>query len=174
MKDKTERNQSHSIGSERVTDSEPGFRFSGSESELKDRIRQIVGNEPVAAFARRCGFSETLVRKYLRGSVPSSDNLAKMADVSGVTVDWLATGRGVRTRSELLALQRQRGPEGLLPSDHPHAKRWAKLIALVEQIDEPDRRDAMLAELFARAQEAADIAALRQEVAALRASSKRA
>jgi len=172
MPDKRVSDQSVAYASERLTESEHQFRFEAGKSELRDRVREVIGDEPVAAFARKCGFSETLVRKYLRGSLPSSENLTTIARVAGVTIDWLATGKGIRTRAELVALQRIRGADGLLPAEHPHARRWAKLIELVEQIDDPERRDAMVADLFARAQEASDIAALRKTVAELRAAAK--
>lgn len=174
MRDKSVTDHGHGCESEHRTESEHQFRFQRAESELRERVREIVGAESVAAFARRCGFSETLVRKYLRGSLPSSANLTKMATVAGVTVDWLATGQGVRTRAELLALQRKPSAGGLLPPDHPHARRWAKLIELVEQIDDAERRDEMIAELFARAQEVSELAALRRAVAEIRAATKTA
>ncbi|MFZ5510870.1 helix-turn-helix domain-containing protein [Thermomonas sp.] len=167
MSQKSKSNQCHSSESEPTVSSDSQFRFSTQESELKDRIRAIIGSDSIAAFARRCGFDETLVRKYLKGSQPSARNLAIMAHVAGVTIDWLATGQGVRTRSELLALQRGQAADGLLPPDHPHARRWARLIELVEQEPDPDRRDAILADLYARAQEAAELAQLRRVVQAL-------
>ncbi len=110
---------------------------------------------------------ETLIRKYLRGSQPSAKNLAVIARVAGVTTDWLATGEGVRTRAELAALQRGRGAEGLLPPDHPHARRWAALIQLVEEEPDEARRDSILSDLLTRAQEAAELAQLRRAVLAL-------
>lgn len=178
MHNKIDSDQIDKIESDGTSESDQQVRFRSGESDLTagfvERLHSAIGDEPVAAFARRCGISESVIRHYFTGKKPTLDRFAAMAKAAGVSVDWLATGQGVRTRAELLALQRQRGADGLLPPDHPHARRWAKLIELVEQIDDPDRRDAMVADLFARAQEAADIAALRQALAELRAAAKRA
>lgn len=120
--------------------------------DLIDRIRAAIGDEPVAAFARRCGFGESLLRKYLQGSEPSASNLAKIADAAGVTVDWLATGRGPRTRAELLNKQEnQRDSASLDALAGPHARRWAKLIELVESAPTPEEAEAIIDEFFARA-----------------------
>ena len=64
-----------------------------ADTELKVRIREIIGDEAGAAFARRCGFPESLLRKYLNGSQPSVRNLVVMARAAGVSVEWLATGK---------------------------------------------------------------------------------
>lgn len=142
--------------------------------DLIDRIRAAIGDEPVAAFARRCGFGESLLRKYLQGSEPSASNLAKIADAAGVTVDWLATGRGPRTRAELLNKQEnQRDSASLDALAGPHARRWAKLIELVETAPTPEEAEALLDDLFARAREKAELAALRRAVAELTAAHKK-
>ena len=67
---------------------------------LKKRIIETVGDSKVSWFARECGFGESLLRKYLAGSQPNTLNLVAIARVGGVTVDWLATGRGPKTRAE--------------------------------------------------------------------------
>lgn len=64
------------------------------ESELAERLREVIGDEPGAAFARRAGVGESLLRTYLRGSIPGADKLVQLADAAGVNVDWLASGRG--------------------------------------------------------------------------------
>lgn len=57
------------------------------------RLIHMIGDEPVSSFARRCGMPESSLRKYLTGSLPNSDNLVKMADTGGKSVEWLASGR---------------------------------------------------------------------------------
>lgn len=139
--------------------------------DLIDRIRAAIGDEPVAAFARRCGFGESLLRKYLQGSEPSASNLAKIADAAGVTVDWLATGRGPRTRAELLKTEeKQRDSASLDALAGPHARRWAKIIELVESAPSPEEAEALLNEFLARAREKTELAELRQAVRDLTAS----
>lgn len=61
---------------------------------LAGRIALLVGNASVNAFASRCGFSESLLRKYLAGSIPGADKLVAMARAAGMSVEWLATGEG--------------------------------------------------------------------------------
>lgn len=137
---------------------------------LSERIRLAIGDEPVAAFARRCGFGESLLRKYLQGSEPSATNLAKIADAAGVTVDWLATGRGPRTRAEAISSADQRDSASLDALAGRHARRWAKIIELVESAPNPEEAEALLNEFLARAREKTELAELRQAVRDLTAS----
>lgn len=59
------------------------------------RVEALVGERSVRAFARDCGVTDSAVRKYIAGeSEPSRERLVKMADAAGVSVEWLATGRG--------------------------------------------------------------------------------
>lgn len=142
---------------------------------LSERIRLAIGDEPVAAFARRCGFGESLLRKYLQGSEPSATNLAKIADAAGVTVDWLATGRGPRTRAEAREAAQNQGDSASLDAlAGRHARRWAKIIELVESAPSPEEAEAILDELFARARQQAELADIRQAVRELTAKQKRA
>lgn len=50
--------------------------------------------ESVHAFSKKAGISDTMMRKYLAGSVPGLENLLQIADAAGVTLDWLAAERG--------------------------------------------------------------------------------
>lgn len=87
-------------------DPETAGPIRSSESDaITVRVVEVVGNEPVAAFARRCGLGESILRKYIAGSVPRADYLSRIADAGAVTVDWLATGRPPKTRAELRAMQ---------------------------------------------------------------------
>lgn len=63
-------------------------------STLAGRIAITVGGMSGLAFAKKCGFSDSLLRKYLEGSIPGADKLVLIADAGGVSVEWLATGRG--------------------------------------------------------------------------------
>ncbi|MEY4413430.1 MAG: hypothetical protein RIQ53_723 [Pseudomonadota bacterium] len=70
-----------------------------TESDVATRLREVMGDEPHAAFARRCGVGETTLRKYLAGADPSTSRLVAMADAARVNLEWLATGRGPKVRS---------------------------------------------------------------------------
>lgn len=65
---------------------------------MAGRIRDLIGDESHASFARRCGVGETTLRKYLGGADPSTARLVAMADANNVSIEWLATGRGSRKR----------------------------------------------------------------------------
>lgn len=74
----------------------------GQTDAFSERIKQLVGHESVRKFAKRCGISETALRKYLSGeSLPVLDKLIAMANASDVSVEWLATGEGSKERGRL-------------------------------------------------------------------------
>ena len=74
-------------------------RFLRTENELKDRLREAIGDESQASFARRAGVAESVFRKYLAGAQPSTDRLVAIADAAGVNIAWLAAGRGPKKGS---------------------------------------------------------------------------
>jgi transcriptional regulator with XRE-family HTH domain len=68
------------------------------KTDLATRLREAIGDEPVAAFGRRCGLNESTLRKYFSGTSPSTENLVAIADAANVSIEWLATGRGPKQR----------------------------------------------------------------------------
>lgn len=74
-----------------------------TEETLADRLHTIIGSESVASFARRSSVGESLLRKYLNGALPNSNNLVLLADAAGCHVDWLASGRPPIMRIDLSA-----------------------------------------------------------------------
>jgi phage repressor protein C with HTH and peptisase S24 domain len=73
-----------------------------SESEVfGDRLRNIIGMESNRTFAKRCSISDGLLGAYIRGEkTPGMDKLVTIANAGGVSVDWLATGRGPKSPRE--------------------------------------------------------------------------
>lgn len=70
------------------------------------RLLDVIGGESVSSFSRRCGIKESVIRSYINdGRAPSVFTAAVIADAGGVLVDWLASGRGPKTRADLKALQ---------------------------------------------------------------------
>ncbi|MBW7863066.1 MAG: helix-turn-helix domain-containing protein [Candidatus Hydrogenedens sp.] len=61
---------------------------------FSERLAELIGSEPVATFAKRCGVPESNIRTYLQGKRPRVDRLVLIADGAGVSLEWLATGRG--------------------------------------------------------------------------------
>ncbi|EOG2833199.1 helix-turn-helix domain-containing protein [Salmonella enterica] len=62
-------------------------------NSFSKRLREGIGNESVRSFAKRCGLSDTAIRAYLSGkSLPTIDNLATIASITGRSVSWLIYG----------------------------------------------------------------------------------
>ncbi|EXI82131.1 MAG: helix-turn-helix protein [Candidatus Accumulibacter appositus] len=73
-------------------------------SALAARLKAVIGEESVSSFARRCGMAESVLRTYLRdGRMPPLDRALAIAAAAGVSVDWLATGRGARAFAQVTA-----------------------------------------------------------------------
>ncbi|MEW6416194.1 MAG: helix-turn-helix transcriptional regulator, partial [Pseudomonadota bacterium] len=81
------------------------FVFSDKENEMvAKRIREVIGDQFVSAFARKCGISEAVIRTYINdGRMPPLNKAASIASAGGVTVDWLATGREPKYRRDVVA-----------------------------------------------------------------------
>jgi len=138
------------------------------ESDFPARLKECIGDESVASFARRCGFSEGLIRAYLKAQKrPGMERIVRIAEVAGVTLDWLATGLGPRRRADA---QPRASIEDLAGQ---HARRWEKIITLIEGIEDESAHVAAIEELFTRAQSSAEIADLRQAVKALTEAQKK-
>ena len=60
--------------------------------QLKDRIKIAIGSESINSFAKKCGFSESLLRNYISGTMPGFDKAAIIAKTAGVSLDWLWFG----------------------------------------------------------------------------------
>ena len=73
---------------------------SWSSTLFAARLKQIIGENSVSQFAKKCGFAESMLRKYLLGSsVPGADKLVRMAQAAGVSLRWLATGEGTQSHA---------------------------------------------------------------------------
>jgi phage repressor protein C with HTH and peptisase S24 domain len=76
--------------------------FSGSlscsapelERDIALRIAALQGDMSVRAFALKCNITDSLMRKYLAGSMPGVDKLVQIAKANDCSVEWLATGEG--------------------------------------------------------------------------------
>jgi phage repressor protein C with HTH and peptisase S24 domain len=87
-------------------------------ASFPDRLRILVGRSgSVLALAQDAKVSDSSVHLWLGGSEPSREKLVKLADAAGVTVDWLAAGRGPM-RADLLPegyalVRRYKGESGV-------------------------------------------------------------
>lgn len=67
-----------------------------------ERLEKVIEEfESPHAFSKKVGISDTMVRKYLSGSMPGLDKLLLIADTAGVSLDWLIADRGPMRPGEL-------------------------------------------------------------------------
>ncbi|MBE2259491.1 MAG: hypothetical protein IAE88_11570 [Rhodobacteraceae bacterium] len=102
-------------------DSTPAQRHAvdSEAGALAARLKAIIGEESVSSFARRCRLAESVLRTYLRdGRMPPLDKASVIAAAAGVSVDWLATGRGARVAAQGSAEYRI---DGLATTTSPRA-----------------------------------------------------
>ncbi len=109
---------------------------------------------------------EATIRSYLEGKKPVYDKLARIADAAGVSLEWLATGRGPMRRERAKPASEQDF------SAVPYARRLEKIGLLLADMTEQEAA-AFLDEMYARAQSAAEAAQLRQALTDLRAEVER-
>lgn len=68
---------------------------------FKDRLKLAMNGESNYSFAEKCNLSEGTLRRYLRAdSFPPLDTLEVIANVSGCSLAWLASGEGTRRGGE--------------------------------------------------------------------------
>jgi repressor LexA len=60
------------------------------------RLREAFGHAKNVEIARKLGVSESGVKNYLEGRIPSADMLVSISNLTNCAVDWLLTGEGPR------------------------------------------------------------------------------
>lgn len=131
------------------------------ENEIGDRLRywrkKVLGMTQ-EQFAQRTGIHLSAIRKYeSRSSLPSGESLLAIAG-TGINLHWLLTGEG-DTRAPAGSCE----PSGE-PSDAAElVQRMAAIERLLSGLD-PDKRRAVLSEIFSRVQEAKRVADLEELV----------
>ena len=68
-----------------------------------DRLRQLIGERSVNAFAHLVGLNESLLRKYLKGADPGLARANQIAERANCSLEWLR---------EVNALWRSKLPAG--------------------------------------------------------------
>ncbi len=127
------------------------------------RWRQALGLTQ-AQFCERLGMHIGVLKKYEQDvNVPGGEVLAAIAK-TGCNINWLLTGEG-----EMLPETRVSAEENA----SQYARRWEKIIALVEGIEDEQERAAFIDELYARARQTAELAELRKAVRELSAAIKK-
>ncbi|WP_299378603.1 helix-turn-helix transcriptional regulator [uncultured Kiloniella sp.] len=64
-----------------------------SEETIASRISELIGKESVRSFSRKCGLSDGTVRGILSGHEPGMLKVIAIANATGTSVEWLATGK---------------------------------------------------------------------------------
>lgn len=55
-----------------------------------ERIKELIGDGAVSAFARSVGLKQAAIDRYVKGlREPNADALRKISNACGVTTDWL-------------------------------------------------------------------------------------
>lgn len=65
------------------------------------RLQQLIGDEKPYPWAGRIGLSQaTFNRIWKEGVIPKGDSLLLIAEKTGVSIDWLLTGKGEMRRAD--------------------------------------------------------------------------
>lgn len=81
--------------------------------------------------SRRCGFGESLIRKYETGvSDPSASHLSAMADLFGVSADYLL-GRSDDPEGQIIRLELKPDEQQLLEAYRN--ERWAGIFRILQE-----------------------------------------
>lgn len=72
----------------------------GKKEDFRLRMQEILGRESMRSFALKCGLSEGAIRNYLSGGEPTRPALWAISEAAGVSLEWLATGRGPKEPSQ--------------------------------------------------------------------------
>lgn len=65
-----------------------------NSAKFIERLKLIIGDQPIRKFARQVGLSDTLLHNYLSGSVPSLEKAIAIAEGANVDFSWLCLGKG--------------------------------------------------------------------------------
>ena len=66
------------------------------DATFADRLRALIGDSSVSAFARKAGLGEGLIRRYLQGSEPGLGKAEQISRAANCSLEWLATGADFR------------------------------------------------------------------------------
>ena len=127
-----------------------------SEFDFVSRLKKLIGNESVRSFGRKTGISETQLRKYLSGkSKPGLDNLVSISKVTGVSIEWLATGERTEQKDEI--------------TDYQPSMQAQKIMELIDTLEPDYRREILLRieALYQADRNAKELKELKAEVAKL-------
>lgn len=108
-----------------------------------ERLRQAMKGESNNSFAKRCGMSERVIRNYLDGSTyPSIDRLAILANVSGVSLEWLVSGQLDSDKNADSDISAKK--EEATPASEKQLQAWVEILERMK----PEEREAVIDKVF--------------------------
>ncbi|WP_299001683.1 S24 family peptidase [uncultured Shewanella sp.] len=89
-----------------------------TDSTLHKRIKQAIGSDSNRSFASKINISEGTLRRILKGEDPKLSIISKIANETGVDLNWLITGNSdqIRTESSSLSIEKFDDIFSLIPS----------------------------------------------------------
>ena len=72
------------------------------KDKFKERIQLLIGEEKPYPWADRIGLTPGVFnRMWKEGTVPKADSLVLISNATGVSIDWLITGEGLKKKGQL-------------------------------------------------------------------------
>ncbi len=59
----------------------------------REHAGTLIGTQSARGFAQKAGMGDSTLRAILNGAMPRLDNLLRISDAAGVSVEWLPTGK---------------------------------------------------------------------------------
>lgn len=108
-----------------------------------ERLSTLIKGESFKSFAKRCDMSDKAIRDYVAGKTyPSLDRIAHIANVTGCSFEWLATGYDMTTTNQLTPDSNPRHEVSRV-SDKQQ-KVWLEILERMT----PDEREQVLDNVF--------------------------
>lgn len=169
-------NQEDKMESEQKTSSDSVVPIQPRISDFVIRLKSLIADNSIADFSRQCGVPESTIRSYLvRGKTPGMEHLLDISSACGVTVDWLATGKGIKYIRDLKhAQERLNGAPPRAYGEFPEAlklyeKRLDALLHYLAMIEDELEVEQILSEVTLRAETVIKLNELQHTVNELRA-----
>lgn len=112
------------------------------------RLREMIGDESIRSFSRRCGISETTMRGYLEGkNIPTLEKVILIVEAGGAidaSVEWLSTGK-MSANSNLNFTPRTIKTVEMIDSLSDEKQR--EILLRIESLHRADQRDQALSEM---------------------------
>lgn len=86
--------------------------------QFGERLKTAMGDDSPYALAKKSQISNSLIRRYVAGDgLPGTEHLVTLAEITGASIEWLATGNGPMRKDDFLPIEAC--ADGLLAKDAP-------------------------------------------------------